>query len=164
VSIGLARKRGASYDPPTDRAVLATLEIQVAPSATISETATLGLRDILVTDDTGAPLAVAGIQAEIEIFPEKRGIWPGDANNSGEADPSAVAVTAADLLPSVCASNLKAIRETVRSTSPGSARKRRSSASAAAPTPTRRPPSDPSLTIRFLPTPPETGTTSFRSV
>jgi hypothetical protein len=99
VSIGLARKRGASYDPPADRAVLATLEIQVAPSAAIGETATLGLRDILVTDDTGAPLAVAGIQAEIEIVPEKRGIWPGDADNSGEADPSAVAVTADDLLP-----------------------------------------------------------------
>jgi hypothetical protein len=99
VSIGLARKRGASYNPPADRAVLATLEIQVAPSATIGEAATLGLRDILVTDDTGAPLAVAGIQAEIEIVPEKRGIWPGDADNSGEADPSAVAVNADDLLP-----------------------------------------------------------------
>ena len=99
VSIGLARKRGASYDPPADRAVLATIEIQVAPSATIGDITRLGLRDILVTDANGAPLAVAGIRAEIEIVPEKRGIWPGDANNSGQADPSAVAVTADDLLP-----------------------------------------------------------------
>jgi hypothetical protein len=99
IAIGATRKRSLTYPFVTEPVTLAQITVQVAADAPIGETIDFAFRDFLAIDIGSEPIPLVGIDASVEIVEQGVVVWPGDADNSGAANSSDIAVEAADLLP-----------------------------------------------------------------
>jgi len=99
IAIGATRKRSLTYPFVTEPVTLAQITVQVAADAPVGETIDFAFRDFLAIDIGSEPIPLVGIDASVEIVEQGVVVWPGDADNSGAANPSDIAVEAADLLP-----------------------------------------------------------------